>query len=86
MERKDLISSPVYWAESFRLKLYRLLVDYQEKHNNCSLKTLCEDLNIDNKILIDYLMKDKDSITLFDFIDITLKLGGTPELFFYESK
>lgn len=82
MERKEIIKSPGYWTETYRLKLHRLVLDYQQSHGNCTLSKMCTDLDIDKKRLTDFLIEDNDLLPLWDFIEMSLKLGKVPEITF----
>ena len=43
---------------------------------------MCTDLNIDKKRLTDFLIEDNDLLPLWDFIEMSLKLGKVPEITF----
>lgn len=86
MTRKDLISSPAYWMETCSILLYRAVMEDLEEHPGKSLTDLCNEKGINSNVMREFLIEDNENISLFDFINATLKLGKVPKIEFINIK
>lgn len=78
MRRDEVLASPGYWAEDWRLKLYRAVAEYKAKHR-LSRSQLARRLGVPVRVVAQALTGEFEG-GIGEYVELCVKVGKTPRL------